>query len=295
MKRFVSLFLTVVLLLTVMIGCNNPSDKSSESTTISSRNTTDTTTNEIISNNSIEEKQITQEVSNSDGRTPKNEQESQIEVTFETYDSIIKTYKKMVEIAPNVIEEKEIFNETVKRIFNVEETKKEWFSQLTTSIAASYPKDIDGIIDNGYADFGYAEKDINGDGSDELLLMLSDGTIIAIFTNCNNVPMLLDTFQNRYRCSLNSVGDIFTSGSNGAVKTVNRRYTIDSSTKDMVLVCEYGTDGFDNITGETIFYVSINSEKDYLTEPEYDEFCKSNNVMNSSQLLEFLTYKQLFE
>lgn len=245
-------------------------------------------------NNSTDEIQSTQEVSNSDNGSPKNEQEAPMNVTFDTYDSIIHTYKKMVEIAPAVIEEKEIFNETVKSIFNVEETKKEWFSKLTTSIAIFYPKDVEGLKNNGYADFGYAVKDINGDNSDELLLMLSDGTIIAIFTTYNSVPMLLDTFRNRYICSLNSVGDIFISGSNGAAQTVNRKYTIDSAMGSLLLICEYGTEGFDPITGETIFYVDINSEKNYLTELEYDKFCANNKVITSSQLLEFLTYKRLF-
>ena len=246
-------------------------------------------------NNSIDEKQIIQEVSNSDSSNLENKQKTQINVTFDTYDSIIHTYKKMVEIVPDVIEEKEIFNETVKSIFNVKETKKEWFSQLTTSISTLYPKDVEGFQNNGHADFGYSIKDINGDDSDELLLLLSDGTIIAIFTTYNNVPILLDTFRNRYICSLNSDGDIFTSGSNGSAKTVNRRYTLDISTGSMILVYEYGTDGFDNITGETMFYVSVNSEKNYLTESEYDEFCENNKAMTSSQLLEFLSYKQLFE
>lgn len=276
-KTILILFCLAIILMTV--SCNI--DKTSLET--------------LNEDNSIDEKQSTQEVSNSDSSNQKNEQESQIKVAFDTYDSIIHTYKKMVEIAPDVIEEKEIFNETVKSIFNVEETKKEWFSQLTTSISTLYPKDAEGLKNNGYADFGYSVKDINKDNFDELILMVSNGTIIAIFTTYNEEPVLLDSFQNRYSCSLNSDGDIFISGSNGASKTVNRRYTLDLSTRGMILVCEYGTDGLDNITGETMFYVSINSEKNYLTESEYDEFCENNKAMTSSQLLEFISYKQLFE
>lgn len=223
-----------------------------------------------------------------------SEQDDKINVTFDTYDSIIATYKKLVEITPDIIDEKELYNENVSNLFYINEAQMDWFSRLTTSIAIFYPKDTEGLKNNGYDDFGYAVKDINGDNSDELILMLSDGTIIAIFTISNNVPVLLDTFRNRYFCSLNSNGDVFILGSNGAAQTVNRKYTIDSFTGSLLLICEYGTEESDTITGETNFYVDIGSEKNYLTESKYDEFCANNKVLTSSQLLEFLTYKRLF-
>lgn len=219
---------------------------------------------------------------------------AKINATFDSYDSIINTYKKMIAITPDVIEEKEIHNEKIKSIFYIDESKMDWFSRLTTSISNLYPRDVEGLKNNGYSDFGYAIKDINGDDFDELILMLSDGTIVAIFTIHNNEPVLLDTFQNRYYCSLSSAGEIFISGSNGAAQTVNRKYILDATTDDLLLICEYGTEGFDPITGETIFYVNINSTKTYLTETEYDEVCEKNPVMPASQLLEFLTYQPLF-
>ena len=213
-----------------------------------------------------------------------------INVTFDSYDSIIKIYKKMVEITPDVIEEKETYNETVKSVFNIPEAKMEWFTQLTMSIAEFYPKDYNGLKQDGNDDFGYAVKDINGDGSDELLLMLSDGTIIAIFTTHNDEPVLLDCFRNRYYCQLSSTGDICVSGSSGAANSVIQKYTIDAHNAKLSLICEYGSDGFDAATGETIYFFRANSVKTYITKAEFQEYCESNRAMTPSQLLEFLTY-----
>ena len=146
------------------------------------------------------------------------------------------------------------------------------FIRMATSVINLYPRNVEGWKPNGSSDFGYAIKDINGDGSVELILLRSDGTIVAVFTMHDQKPVLLDAFQNRYRCSLSDSGEIFTSGSNGAARTVNRKYSLDPATGQLLLICEFGTDGFDPDTGETSFYMEVNAARTNLTEAEYEQW-----------------------
>ena len=278
MKKLLAMIIVILLTFSACSqanGATSPDDKTGET---GPSETEGTQPSELNNNGEVTDKDTLDSTN-----TP-------INVTFDSYDSIIKTYKKMVEIIPDKIETDEIYSEPLKKVFNIPEAKMEWFIQLTMSIAEFYPKDYNGLKHDGYDDFGYAVKDINGDGSDELLLMLSDGTIIAIFTTHNDEPVLLDCFRYRSYCQLNSAGEICVSGSSGAANSVIQEYTIDAHNAKLSLICEYGSDGFDAATGETIYFFRANSVKTYITKAEFQEYCESNRAMTPSQLLEFLTY-----
>lgn len=211
-----------------------------------------------------------------------------------SYDSILQTYRKIVDLAPDLAEEKELCSKANLSACSIGESGMDPFIRLAASVINLYPKSVEGWKPNGSSDFGYAIKDINRDGSDELILLRSDGTIVAVFTMHDQKPVLLDAFQNRYRCSLSDSGEIFTSGSNGAARTVNRKYSLDPATGQLLLICEFGTDGFDPVTGETSFYMDVNTTKTNLTEAEYTRICKENPALSPAQLLDFLTYRPLF-
>ena len=211
-----------------------------------------------------------------------------------SYDSILQTYRKIVDLAPDLAEEKELCSEAIRSACSIGEPGMDPFIRLAASVINLYPKSVEGWKPNGSSDFGYAIKDINRDGSVELILLRADGTIVAVFTMHDQKPVLLDAFQNRYRCSLSDSGEIFTSGSNGAARTVNRKYSLDPATGQLLLICEFGTDGFDPVTGETSFYMDVNTTKTNLTEAEYTRICKENPALSPAQLLEFLTYRLLF-
>lgn len=63
---------------------------------------------------------------------------------------------------------------------------------------------------------GYALKDINYDGKDELILLLKDYTVLAVFSLSTNKPKLIDAFWPRYTCAILSTGELYTLGSGGA-------------------------------------------------------------------------------
>lgn len=82
--------------------------------------------------------------------------------------------------------------------------------------------------------YGYALSDLNKDGIDELLFMSEDGFIHAIFTLCDNQPVLLDAFWPRYSCVILENSDIFARGSGSAEILEGTVRSLDKDTCDFI-------------------------------------------------------------
>ncbi len=95
--------------------------------------------------------------------------------------------------------------------------------------------------------FGYALSDLNKDGIDELLFMSEDGFIHAMFTLCDNQPVLLDAFWSRYSCVILENGDIFARGSGGAEILEGTVRSLDKETCDFKTLIKYNYDGWENV------------------------------------------------
>ena len=186
-------------------------------------------------------------------------------VTFESYDSIISAYRKIVELCPRT----------------EEPTKDKYFSRFseetlqlcdTIYIATMclYPRDMNGVNSNCYEQFGYTVKDVNGDGVDELILRLDDHQVIAIFTMVNEHPVLLDYYWNRKNCWIDPDGYLHIGGSSGADRSVLQIYRISNKTGELILLEEGGTDGRDETSGNTLYYKLVNNEKIFISKKEYD-------------------------
>ena len=55
---------------------------------------------------------------------------------------------------------------------------------------------------------GYAFCDLNKNENDEMLLLLDDYTVLAIFSFADGNPILLDKYWNRKKCAINEDGTI---------------------------------------------------------------------------------------
>ena len=102
---------------------------------------------------------------------------------LDSYESILNLYEAMLDI---------------QRTYGDDVTR---YASYTNYISASENDDYKcllnllGKLQNGKdakSNFGYALKDLNGDGSDELILMRKDHHVAAIFTMVNGKPMLVN-------------------------------------------------------------------------------------------------------
>ncbi len=65
--------------------------------------------------------------------------------------------------------------------------------------------------ENGENAYGYAQKDLNGDGVQELILMTDRFNVIAVFTQRDGKPVLLDAFDNKRSCFIDGDGRLHVS------------------------------------------------------------------------------------
>ena len=116
--------------------------------------------------------------------------------------------------------------------------------------------------------FGYAIKDLNGNGSPELILLLKNGDVLAVFSLVNNKPNGLGVFWSRHRCEINDSGLLYTHTSSGAGHWDDRIQEISQDGSKLLLVGQYGIDG--RATGDG-YYKIIDEEKYLISESELIE------------------------
>jgi hypothetical protein len=116
---------------------------------------------------------------------------------------------------------------------------------------------------------GYAFCDLNQNGNDELLLLLDDYTTLAIFSFANDKPVLLDHYWNRKKCTIDEDGTLQVYGSSGADTSSFSIFKISDNDKELVLLEEYGTDGYNADTGIPCYYKILDGTKTPITVLEY--------------------------
>lgn len=155
---------------------------------------------------------------------------------------------------------------------------------------------------------GYAFCDLNQNGNDEMLLLLDDYTVLAIFSFADAKPILLDNYWHRKKCTIEQDGTIQVYGSSGADYSSFSIYEIAKSDKELVLLEEYGTDGHDPETLVTHYYKISNGNKTPITVLEYaaalsrgvyssvEELAKRTKENASFEFVPLeLDYKKVFE
>ena len=279
MKKRILIAILSALLIANTTACNSTSDhENSDSDELSLNSTSN------HENSDSDDLYSEDETENSD---------QMLTVDFHTYDSIISTYRKVVELCPRYeeVDEDEYF------IFT-DETARDLYEKIFSSTLALYPHNasgpnVSGINGNCYERFGYTIQDLNNDGVDELILRLDDHQVIAIFSMVNDSPVLLDSYWNRNRCWIDPDGYLHVEGSSGADRSVTQIYRIADQTGELILLEEHGTDGHDETTGETFWYKLIDNEKVHITREEYNAwvdglpYAKFEVTKNISEYLNF--------
>ena len=209
------------------------------------------------------------------------------------YSPVIELYKEMVKEIPYYSNEKTLDGTYAK---NFKYDEYEWSERLFDSVFLLCPRELDGIDSNEIYGFGYDIKDLNQDGEDELILVNKNEEIIAIFTQHNDKPVLVESFHHRYRCRIDKDGLIYTRDSNGASHTVNRVCSISAESKELVTLEEYGTDGYNEETLKTIYYRLVDGEKAYITEDEFLNFVNSDGCIVLEDISQFdvLSFNPLY-
>ncbi len=153
------------------------------------------------------------------------------------------------------------------------ETDRETFSTVLWSAV--------GMLPYG-GRFGYSVGDVNGDGRDELLYMIEEEyMLIAIFTEFDGKPVLLDNFWNRYRGRIDTDGLIHTYGSNGAMYPSLIIYKISDRAPALEHVIELGCDWG---SSEDRYIKLENGVKEQITFDELIELSKNPPFKNESDV-----------
>jgi len=142
--------------------------------------------------------------------------------------------------------------------------------------------------------FGYALKDLNGNGSPELILMLKDYTVLAVFSQVDDKPRLLDAFWPRHRCAIDLSGLLYIRSSSSAEDTSTCINQISQDGSELLLIFESGHTRYEG------FYMVLDGERQIVSQSEliveldrlkekYIGFSLSNdNEITSNSGLEYI-------
>ncbi len=234
MKKYIAFLLCLVTILS-LFSCNGNNINEKEND-----HTNNDTTDEITSDNPSQENVV-------------------------DYSKILNMYRSIIEILPKYVDSKEAMDDYCAELGIVNEEEKELFKKLfgsTFDFKKSPPYRLS---------CGYATKDLNGDGMDELVLMNNDYYIMAIFSYADGKPVLLGNYMPRGSCWIDGDGLLHENGSGGADHSTNAIYKISDGGKELELIAEYGTNGHEWIedVAYTIYYKLVDGEKKTITAAEY--------------------------
>ena len=180
-------------------------------------------------------------------------------VDFASYESILATYHKLIEIRPNPYQflwdhweewENSLTSASVLPLFTfVSEDAKKEFYNLACLAHEYHPnrnwQGYERYTTNATATFGYTYRDLNADGSDELILLTEDYKLLAIYTMKDGKPMRVeDIWGGRLSCTIDEQNRLHLFGSFGAANSTEKVCVLG---KDGTLetIVEYGINGVD--------------------------------------------------
>ncbi len=131
--------------------------------------------------------------------------------------------------------------------------------------------------------YGYSLGDTNSDGTKELIYLLDDYTVLAVFSESNGQPVLLESFWNRYTGGIDEQGRILTFGSNGFDDGNNSVYEISDKCDRLDLVAEIGRNGTSDDLKQ-LYYKLVNGEKVSISEDEYFRLEGTSPFMRESDI-----------
>ncbi len=214
------------------------------------------------------------------GERPNNVTESEMTTNFEQnnanmiYVQTLDSYRKAIQLLPRYIDSKEGTDVYLKQL-NVVESEKELFDTIFGAAFLYYPP-------NGVGDrtspihklsYGYAIKDLNADGIEELILLTDNGYILAVFSHHDDAPVLLGSYRPRSSCTVDTEGFLHHYGSGGADVFSHTVYKIADGGDKLDFIAEFGADGHELIddTYRTKYYEKVNGETVFISKDRYDQ------------------------
>lgn len=202
-------------------------------------------------------------------------------VDFASYESILATYHKIIEIRPNPYQflwDFSLLSEPVLPLFTfVSEDAKKEFSNLAY-LANEYHPDRSGSGYEWYtteatATFGYTYRDLNGDSSDELILLTEDYKLLALYTMKDGKPMRVeDIWGRRLSCTIDAQNRLHIFSSFGAANSTEKVCVLSADGK-LETLAEYGINGVDE-NNDLIRIKVVEDQFVTITKEEYDALDK---------------------
>ena len=195
---------------------------------------------------------------------------------FASYEGIIQLYRNAVHdfARPNYGNEKE--SALAKNLGITDAKEMEWLSAISSSGFLFYDGRGEGGALHHKLTCGYAIKDLNSDGIDELVLLDDDYKISVIFSMVGGKPILLDSYIPRGSCWIDGEGLLHVNGSGGADVSSNTVYRIANGGGSLEMIVEYGLNGHEWIgdVAVTKYYRLVDGEEVSILEEEYQELNK---------------------
>jgi beta-lactamase regulating signal transducer with metallopeptidase domain len=141
--------------------------------------------------------------------------------------------------------------------------------------------------------FGYALRDMDSNGTPELFLLTSDGSVWAMYTFIDGSAKLLGTFWPRNSCVLDSSDIIYINWSNGAFDNGRDAYRMSKDGRELEFILRVAMESADE-TGNPLdkprYYkcVGSKSNKEIIGEAEADEEISKFPDNNDNSGLEFI-------
>ena len=207
-------------------------------------------------------------------------------IDFSSYESILEIYKKMVDRYSSFTKERWIQGKYDNMYSFSSDKEYELWHRMFYSGSVQRPIPLGESVypktgDNAY---GYAIKDINGDGVEELILMTDSYDVIAIFTMKDGKPVLADNYAPRRYCWIDENGLIRVKRETGGLTGRDAEYYL-YKMEDGELKCVFGIGSKRNIYLEhTGFYKIENGERSSISKEEWEELYAQYDVIERAMM-----------
>ena len=144
-------------------------------------------------------------------------------------------------------------------------------------------------------DYGYALKDLSGDGIPELILLSRNDIVFALYSLSDNNPILLDSFYARYSCNISADNRLLIYSSNGAADFSYAIWTMKPDGTGFSVIEEIGVESFDRESGMTLneprnYHITEQGGKKIISQNEAEEIMgEFPNVFASDANLDFVS------
>ncbi len=208
-----------------------------------------------------------------DGSDISNNQSDPSQVASE-YSSVLSLYTKVINACADYQDAKD--NKALYEQFDItDKDEQRLFDKLLASTYLFYGGRTkeDSHSPHYKLSCGYATKDLNKDGKDELILMNDNYNVIALFSLENGQPVLLGSYIPRGCCTIDADGTLHIYSNDGAADFSHMIYKLSKSGTGLEEITRFGASGYDWTDSGTCYvkyykYVG-NSEID-ISEDEYE-------------------------